>query len=360
MSAALQTFLLRVAGWSHSAEAVVRAKHYHALTRQTLVGRLATLTEASKEQLASLQQAAVERQQQFDTAWGQAGTKRQELMTHLQKVMTIGRRNFETALQQGGDIEHAMQRQIDALTSMNEARQLGQRLNEDVVTAALSRWLQVCEFTQTECVTLMTPFFAEAITLPQETSQPHLDLGSEPIIAEEWVSKLQAGRKEMLTLSGIASLPLTVLFGASVVSGPVGMLALAATGLWGFMRGWTTFEHGQLNEARNRLSKHLSSLMQEVRHYFFNIRLATDGLSVVDQYFEDLWRFITERMEALVTQKSSEARAEVARMVADAPLDDEQRHVKAQQLQQQLADWDSIGTTIQNIMAGLEALEHSL
>jgi hypothetical protein len=99
--------------------------------------------------------------------------------------------------------------------------------------------------------------------------------------------------------------------------------------------------------------------MQEVRHYFFNIRLATDGLSVVDQYFEDLWRFITERMEALVTQKSSEARAEVARMVADAPLDDEQRHVKAQQLQQQLADWDSIGTTIQNIMAGLEALEHS-
>jgi len=67
-----------------------------------------------------------------------------------------------------------------------------------------------------------------------------------------------------------------------------------------------------------------------------------------------------EFMEALVTQKSSEARAEVARMVADAPLDDEQRHVKAQQLEQQVADWDSIGTTIQNIMAGLEALEHSL
>jgi hypothetical protein len=206
----------------------------------------------------------------------------------------------------------------------------------------------------------MTPLFAEAITLPQETSQPHLELGSEPIIADEWVSKLQAGRKEMLTLSGIASLPLTVLFGASVVSGPVGMLALAATGLWGFRRGWTTFERGQLNEARRRLSKHLSFLMQEVRHYFCNIRLATDGLSVVDQYFEGLWRCITEQMEALVTQKSSEARAEVARMVADAPLDDEQRHVKAQQLQQQLADWDSIGTTIQNIIAGLEALEHSL
>ncbi|MDH3604326.1 MAG: dynamin family protein [Candidatus Tectomicrobia bacterium] len=358
LCAALQTFLFQVAGYRRVAEALMLAKHDHALSRQTLVGRLTALTETSQEELTALQHTAAERQQQFEAEWGPTGMKRQELLTSLQKVMAIGRRNFEAALQPGGDIDRTFQSPIKALTSMDAARQLSTKLHEEVVTAAINRWLQVCEFTQKECVSLMAPFFAEAVTLPQMVSQPHLQIGSEFNFEEEWTTKLAAGGRGMAALSTLTTIPMTVLVGATAMSGPLGILALAATGLWGFVYGWTSAGQAQLNDARDRLSKHVSTLLQDVRRYFFDTELAAESLSVVDQYFEGLRRFTLERIETLTTQKSSEARAEVARLFDQVPLDDAQRQVNVQQLQQHAATWETIDTTIQQLMASLDTLEH--
>ncbi|ETX01344.1 MAG: hypothetical protein ETSY1_07760 [Candidatus Entotheonella factor] len=163
----------------------------------------------------------------------------------------------------------------------------------------------------------------------------------------------------MTTLSALASLPLTILIGTSAVSGPLGILALAATGLWGFVYGWTTSGQDQLNEARTRLFQQVSSLMQDVRDYFFNTELTAESLSVVDQYFEGLRQLTSERIETLATEKAAEAQAEVARLLQHAPLDDAQRQVKARELQQHIDDWNAIDTAIQQLMATLNTLEHA-
>ena len=72
-----------------------------------------------------LQRQAAERQQQFEAEWGPSGSKRQTLLANLQRVMTRGQQNFEAALKSGGVIERGFQDQIQALESMNEAREFG-------------------------------------------------------------------------------------------------------------------------------------------------------------------------------------------------------------------------------------------
>jgi hypothetical protein len=162
----------------------------------------------------------------------------------------------------------------------------------------------------------------------------------------------------MAHLSALAGLPLTILIGASAVTGPLGVLALTATGLWGFVHGWMTSGQEQLNEARMRLSQHLSSLLQDVRDYFFNTELTAKNLSIVEQYFEGLRHLTSERIEALATQKASEAQAEIARVLEHISLDHTQRQERVQQMQQHIASWDAIGVAIPQLMATLEALEH--
>ena len=356
---ALHVFLFQVAGRGRMVEALMVAQRDHALSRQTLAGRLSTVTEVPQEGgLAAVQHQATERQHQFELEWGPTGAKRQTLLANLQHVMSRGRQNFDAALRLGGEIERHFQSQVEALTSMNAAKQLSSKLRVEVVTAAMNHWLQVCEFTQKECMTLMAPFFVEAITLPQTTNPPGIRLDAELNVEQEWVERLITSSREMAHLSALAGLPLTILIGASAVTGPLGVLALTATGLWGFVHGWTTSGQKQIDEARARLSQHLSALLQEVRNYFFNTELTADSLSIVDQYFEGLRRLSSERIEALATQKAAEAQAEIARVLEHLSLDHTQRQEQVQQMQQHIASWDAIGVVIPQLTATLGALEH--
>lgn len=355
---ALQTFLFQAVGRNRIADALMVAQHDHALSHQVLAGRLAALTETSQEELAALQQQAAERQQQFEAEWGPTGTKRQELLANLQKVITRGRQNFHTALQPDGEIDRDFQAQIQALKSIKAAKQLSEKLDEDIVKASTNQWLHVCEFTQNEYVKLMTPFFHEAVTLPQTTNQPDLRIDSKVDIEEEWLTKLTTGGREMTGLSAVASLPLMVLVGASVLTGPLGVLTAAATGLWGFKHGWTSSGKAQLNDARHRLSQHARSLLHEVWRYFFETELAAENASIVDRYFEGLQRFTSERIDALAAQKSSEAQVETVRLIEPAPLDETERQLQAQHRRQHIVTWETLGATLQQIIGTLDTLKH--
>src|SRR5437868_67436 len=79
LAAVLQVFLFRVAGWDRAAVAIRAAEDYYVLARQTLAGRLATLTEESEQKRAEIERQIGQRKQQFDKDWGEHGQKRDEL-----------------------------------------------------------------------------------------------------------------------------------------------------------------------------------------------------------------------------------------------------------------------------------------
>ena len=91
LGAALKAFLFRVSGRSRSAEAILLAGHYHALSRQVLAVRLAALTEESKQNRAAFQQRAQEHRKQFEAAWGERGQQRRDLLESIQRIAAIGK-----------------------------------------------------------------------------------------------------------------------------------------------------------------------------------------------------------------------------------------------------------------------------
>jgi len=349
--AALQAFLFRVAGWSRSAEAVSVAEHYYGTSLKTLAGRLASF-EGSDWQRAELQRQAMQRKRQFDEDWGEGGKKRQQLKSNVDRIVALAKQSFLEALQPGGELEKAQRVKIDALESVEVVKQFSETMPGNVVEAAVDLWHRISQESRTGCISELVPFVkaADALHFPQETSIPGTAAGHRSGVAvkDDWGAIISRTDLEMMCAKVIAEF----LFPGKWV---VDIVALA----WGLVQGWLFRGKLRIQTAREQLYESLSSVLQGVQQQFLNPNLVYGGLSPIDKYLDSLVQAMDEHIQAIVAQKSEEAQAELARTDESTRLDEQQRQAQAEQVQQQIAEWESIGTSMRSLMVDLQAVDQA-
>ena len=84
------------------------------------------------------------------------------------------------------------------------------------------------------------------------------------------------------------------------------------------------------------------------------------GLSVVNHYFDTLVETMTKQLQEIAAAKSDQAGAESARLNEQSKLGEQERKDRAEKVQQQLTEWNTIGRAIEAIMADLKVLDQSL
>jgi GTPase SAR1 family protein len=363
MAAALQTFLFRVAGWGRAADALLVAEGYHATARQALAGRLAGLTQASKQRRDEMQQQAAQQKKQFDADWGERGQKRQHLVTSLQKVVAVGKRSFMHALEPGGEIDTAQRDRITAIQTVEEAQQVGASLSDEVIAAVTERWRQVGEHVQTQCTALLEPFVAagESLAVVQTAEEPDLAVTSFTSslgTSQDWWTRTKEARLEAVQATSAAGLGIFLLSFA-ISLGPLAPFGIAAAALWGFRHGTKAGQANRVRAAQEELRKHLAETLQRVRQHFLTADLANSRFSLLDEAFDPVVRGLTEEIQRIAAQKSREAQDELNRLAEEAKLDDQQRKARVEHTQQHLTRWDALGASIAEVVADLKALETS-
>jgi len=386
LAVALQAFLFRVAGWSRSAEAIVLAGHYQALSRQTLAARLAALTEESKQKRAEFQQRAMERRKQFEADWGERGQKRHELLESIRKIAALGKQSIRNALQPGGDIERHFRSQIEEPTgaansgallrsalpkslrgsgardAVAECAQSLRSLPQEVEVYALNLWEEVRKTTEAKCTEVLAPFAlaAEGVMLETATAPLSLQLrnASAPEgqqgTAEMWLKTLRSA-----TFAGAASpyILTPALAALGVAAAPVwlvGAVAILAVGVPTIV----VEKRAHLRASKQELLRSLADLLQRLRnHLLVDVHLTSGRFTRVDECFNSLERSLSEKIGKLASQKLAEAQAESDRLGEEARLDDQQRQVKAEETRRLLTDWDGIGRRLQEARSELEELE---
>ncbi len=363
LAAALQAFLFRVAGWSRSAEAVLLAGHYHAMSRQTLAARLAALTEESKQKRAEFQQRAMERRKQFEADWGERGQLRHDLLQNIQKIAALGRQAIRNALHPGGDIERHFRARIEGLTGAADGAELLRSLPHAVEAHALNLWQEVRRSTEAKCNEALAPFALAADGMLQASIADPISsqlrgvsatAGDHPGAAETWLKTLR-----LATFAGAASpyllTPALAAFG--VVTAPVwlvGAVAILAVGVPTLV----VEKRAQLRASKQELSRSLADLLGRLRnHLLVDVDLTSGRFTRVDECFNSLERSIGEKIGQFASRKLADAQAEIDRLGEEARLDDQQRQVKAEETRHHLADWDGIGCRLQEIRNELGQLE---
>ncbi len=365
LAAALQAFLFRVAGWSRSAEAILLAGHYQAMSRQTLAARLAALTEESKQKRADFQQRAMERRKQFEADWGERGQLRHDLVLNIQKIAALGKHAIRNGLQSGGDIDAHFRARIEGLTGAADGAELFRSLPQAVEARALNLWQEVRRSTEAKCNEALAPFALAADEVLQASVADPISsqlrnvpsaAGDHPGAAETWLKTLR-----LATFAGAASpyllTPALAAFGVAVAAAPiwlVGAVAILAVGVPTLV----VEKRSQLRASKHELLRSLADLLQQLRnHLLVDVDLTSGRFTRVDECFGSLERSISERIGQFASRKLADAQAEIDRLGEEARLDDQQRQVKAEETRHHLADWDGIGCRLQEIRNELEAFE---
>jgi GTP-binding protein EngB required for normal cell division len=350
---ALQTLLFRVAGWSRSAEAILIAGHYHGTSLKTLAGRLASF-EGSDEKRAELQRQVTQRKRQFDEDWGDGGKRRQQLMASVDRIVALAKPSFLAVLQPGGEIDKTQRAKIDALESVEAAQQLSEAMPGNVAAAAVENWRRISRESRTQCLALIIPFVeaADTVSFSEEMSIFEMTAGHQPGIAvqDDWGAIITKADQESTWAGDIAEILLPQRWGIWV-----DVVAL----VWGFVQGWLFRDELRVQTAREQLNEGLSRVLQGVQQQFLTPNLAYGGLSPIDKYFDSLVQAMAEHIQAIAAQKSEDAQAELARTEEAVRLDDQQRSARTRQVQQQIAEWDGIGSAMKALMADLQALDQA-
>ena len=363
LAAGLKAFLARLAGWDRAAEAMAAAVPYFTTSRKALEGRLAGLTADTKQKQAEMQKIAAEGKRQFEAEWGPQGRKYRELKEGLQRAIAVGKQSFANTLQPGNDIELAQKAKIDAVTSLNEAKQVAEEMPDEVIMAAVNNWVEICEEVRRRCIELLGPFAeaAENIGAPVDPELSGLattDGGLDEKFKRDYFSMLRGaagGGMLVMGVSSMASLVVPAVATAALaavapfVAVPV-LAVLVGSGVKGVLKG-------QVKTSQGQLRMQLMEMLQQVRRHFFDADLSAGSFSRVDEYFKTLERAVNEQVQELVREKSKEAQAEISRLAQARQLDGGEREAQVKQVQQQLAQWDNIGKYAKQVTAQMEALK---
>ena len=363
LAAGLKAFLARLAGWDRAAEAMAAAVPYFTTSRKALEGRLAGLTADTKQKQAEMQKIAAEGKRQFEAEWGPQGRKYRELKEGLQRAIAVGKQSFANTLQPGNDIELAQKAKIDAVTSLNEAKQVAEEMPDEVIMAAVNNWVEICEEVRRRCIELLGPFAeaAENIGAPVDPELSGLattDGGLDEKFKRDYFSMLRGaagGGMLVMGVSSMASLVVPAVATAALaavapfVAVPV-LAVLVGSGVKGVLKG-------QVKTSQGQLRMQLMEMLQQVRRHFFDADLSAGSFSRVDEYFKTLERAVNEQVQELVREKSKEAQAEISRLAQARQLDGGEREAQVKQVQQQLTQWDNIGKYAKQVTAQMEALK---
>lgn len=356
LMAALQAFLARVSGYARSAEALAAAVRYHTMSRKTLAGRATGLAAESKQKHAELQKVAMDNKQRFDAEWGPRGQKTRELQEGLQRATAVGKQAFVNFLQPGGDAELPQKAKIDAIEKLEDANLVARDLNEDVITAASSKWVLTCKEVQYQCARLLGPLAddVEKLSAPVDPSVSGLalkDYGDEDRFKTDYYAMARGAQGGAMLVTGLGGL-----IGTSVLTiwaAPIAIPALVVLLGKGVMSARTS----QVKQAQAQVRQQLAETLQQVRRHFFDVDLVTGRFSRVDEFFKELQDTVNAEVRETVDKKTKEAQGEITRLNEAAQLGGREREAQTKKIQEQLARWDQIGKSVGAIAAQIKALQ---
>lgn len=353
LSLALQVFLFRAAGLERAKAAAQVAKNYCEMANAHLSGHLANVLEQSEQKRQDLQQNIAQRTRLFDAEWGVHGRKLEDLLININNVLHMHKQLFLQELQKGGEIETNQRNKINGLKSFEEAKQYSKILDEQLVNAFLDKWHQVCQQAQHECSDLLIPFLnaASAVSIPIMISPETVVTGEIDLNARvNWDWIIEKAGQEVRFVFGILSfiLPLP------------NMIATLATLCWAGIRAWSYREEARLEDAKQQLNGHLTVTLQTIAWNFTFADATSDYKNRVEGYFDALRNAMIEQVQRIAAQKSLEAQKELDHLSIEVTLNEQQRKVRAEQLQQQLTEWDSIYQAAKELQAGLDNIDRLL
>jgi hypothetical protein len=132
-----------------------------------------------------------------------------------------------------------------------------------------------------------------------------------------------------------------------MIAPPVAVVAGSVAAIWGLISGWSTSGRAQASVAKGKLHDHLETVVHVTR---INYMRGTEDL------FRALERNLREHTDEYAEQKRSEAATELARLMDEDRMSQQQRAEEAKKVERQILEWRKLGEELAVIRGQLTRL----
>jgi len=344
LARALRVFLFRTSGWAVLAEAVTVAQRALAEATGTLAGRHQAVLEQSDIKRRQYRDQVAAARRTFDEQWGARGEKRRGLLESVHKHANLARQSFQQTLHPAaGAIAQSFHERIDSLKSLDEARAFAAKVNEEIISASLSRWRSTCDTAMAKAREDLLPFLKQA--RPVDVTSALLDssgLAQLPAVSQiesRYFARIKAGffdARTTGTMVGTVGV-LAVLVVPTLVPLAIGAAAVAFVA--GAIQGTTHAMAQELLQVKQQLKAHIVQVLQNVQQRFFGVDQAAGRYSVVEEFCRSYEEGIGKSVDEIAAGRQEELRVELARLDEQMKMTEQQRIEQGDRLARLLQDW---------------------
>lgn len=317
----------------------------HTVKSKTVIEDILKVTIANNaEEQQRIESQKAERQSQLNAQWGSQSDLRKSAQKEIYDICNSVSSRVQQIVSTSGSIYKEYLSQIESLSSMDEAKELANRLPQDVVDEVSSHWNSIAQDAEMRVTAVLSQVNAEMVNVSysginRETSMLTL--------SELNMNEKMAAWRGAAFVGGVgSSLALSLGAFAIPVVGPI--VAGVIAGLsWLVGRGQAQDTQLQRNKQtfRNKLIELLNELSSRLLHV-----QGEANRSVVGSFSSDLREAADNAIAKIFSSQQEQLQKEKDDIVAQARLDANQRQAEINKWTAIRNDWSNLVDEIKQLV----------
>lgn len=317
----------------------------HTVKSKTVIEDILKVTIANNaEEQQRIESQKTERQNQLNAQWGTQSDLRKSAQKEINDICNSVSSRVQQIVSTSGSIYKEYLSQIESLSSMDEAKELANRLPQDVVNEVSSHWNSIAQDAEMRVTAVLSQVNAEMVNVSYSGINRETSVLT---LSELNMNEKMAAWRGAAFVGGVgSSLALSLGAFAIPVVGPI--VAGVIAGLsWFVGRGQAQDTQLQRNKQtfRNKLIELLNDLSSRLLHV-----QGEANRSVVGAFSSDLKEAADNAIANIFASQKEQLQKEMDDIVAQARLDANQRQAEINKWTAIRNDWSSLVDEIKQLV----------
>lgn len=271
------------------------------------------------------------RKKELDNAWKEDGENYNAAKTRINDECHRLASRVDQIFSTTGGVYREYFDKIEALSSLEEAQELGRTMPQNVANDITAQWRNVAEETQERVFSIVAQVGAEMERATYGINATASQVDGISISELSMKDKITCFRNQYFTGSWLSSMGGGLIAALGIVSWPVaGVIAAVATALWGWFGGRDDSKARALEKNKNNFKKELNDEFTKLRSDLLHVK-GSECYSVVEKFSRELSSAALNAIGNMLKEKQALINNQLKEMDEQSKADASKRKAVEQQ-----------------------------
>ena len=322
----LMSMIVRTMALSYTSIALHESQGQILKAKTVITDLLKTTTEEEQNMDRQFRASKLAKQQELQSEWGEESRQNKAIADKISNICNIVSNRVDQMFRLTSPIRENYLSRIDAITSMDEVKEMCNSLPSSVTNDIVQQWESI-----------MRDAVDEASAILQNAMSDIDRISIDNISATGFEEVKMTPSQQLNNIKNVLGTGLLATGIVTVVFPPIGIIVGIASAVWAFFAG----KDDQVQRNKANLKQKLNEQMDKIYHALKDAR-DYDQVSVVNEFINNLKRNAEDVIQDAVNSKKQEMREQLQDLEELANKNITEKRAAREQFQADLVSWNAL------------------